>query len=148
MYKRILTAVDGSEPAELALAEAIHLAAEQGAELRVVHLIDTTLGLAAEPGFYSETYEKTSVEEGRRILDAAVTRARSAGVAVHGKLVEALTAQFGQTLVHEGTLWGADLLVVGTHGRRGVSRLLLGSVAEAVVRHATTPVLLVRAPAR
>lgn len=71
-------------------------------------------------------------------------RARAAGVAADNLLFEKYGESLGETVASEAMRWNADLIVVGTHGRRGVGRLLLGSGAEQVIRLAPTPVLVVR----
>jgi nucleotide-binding universal stress UspA family protein len=148
MYKRILVAVDSSATAERALQEALKLAKSHGAQLRIVHVVDeVTLDWN-----FSEFAEVTAVQEqfrktGRKVLDRALQQARQAGeVAVDSKLleIEQLGNRAADLIAAEADAWPADLIVVGTHGRRGVRRLLLGSVAEGIARIASKPVLLIR----
>lgn len=146
MYKRILVGIDGSFPAVLALDEAIKLAREQGAKLRILHVVDS--GLVVSPNVPSANLvesEPARVEEGRSILESAGDRARKEGVEAQTVLLEEMTHQPGQLIVDQAVEWPADLIVCGTHGRRGVRRLLLGSDSEYVVRRTPVPVLLVRA---
>lgn len=145
MYTRILVGVDGSMPSVLALDEAIKLAKEQGSKLRIVHVVDE--GLVISPNVPSANLGETEparLEEGRSILDSAADRARKAGIEAETVLLEEMTHQPGRLLVDQAVEWSADLIVCGTHGRRGVRRLLLGSDSEWVVRHTPVPVLLVR----
>jgi nucleotide-binding universal stress UspA family protein len=145
-YKHILVAVDGSDTSNRAVEEAIRLAAEMQAELRIVHAVDEA-ALNWDAGYVNfgeiqEAYRKSS----EAILDRSATAAREAGLKADTKLLESdsVSRRVSEMIAQEATAWPADLIVVGTHGRRGFSHLLLGSVAEGVVRVATKPVLLVR----
>lgn len=146
MFKRILVAVDGSDTAEQALLEAINLAKEQQAHLRIVHAVDiVNLNLTTEfpnPAEISDALTKS----GREILRKAEVVARGAGVAVETRLIEidTLGHRIPEMIVADAEAWPADLIVICTHGRSGLSRMFLGSVAEGVVRVATKPVLLIR----
>jgi len=147
MYKRILAAVDGSHTSDLALAEAIKLCKEQGAQLRIVHVVDTSALFADDLEFVEIAPLRKAMEEaGERILKRAAATAAGAGIEAETKLlnVSAFTQRVVDVIAAEATAWPADLIVFGTHGRRGFSRLLLGSVAEGLVRIAPAPVLLIR----
>lgn len=146
MFKRILVAVDGSHTAELALQEAIKLTKEHQAQLRIVHAVDNvTLNLGAEFPNPSEISDAI-IKSGQDILRKAGAVARVAGIQVGTRLIE--TDTLGQSIPEmiaaDAEAWPADLIVICTHGRRGLSHLFLGSVAEGVVRVATKPVLLIR----
>lgn len=146
MYAKILVGIDGSYPSVVALDEAIRLAKEQGATLRILHVVDE--GLVLSPNVPSMNLGETDtarLEEGRSILASAGERARKEGVEPETVLLEEMTHQPGRLLVEQADEWPADLIVCGTHGRSGVQRLLLGSDSEYVARHAAVPVLLVRA---
>ena len=82
--------------------------------------------------------------EGKALVGAAESRARAAGVRAEGLLVEQVGHRAGDCIVRQAREWPADLIVCGTHGRRGVGRLVLGSNAEYVVHRTPVPVLLVR----
>ncbi len=146
MFKRILVAVDGSTTAELALQEAIKLAKDLNAELRLVHVIDViNINLGADfpyPPGISEAIAKT----GQEILNKAGIVARYDEVPVETQLIEmdSLGQRIPEVIAADAEAWPADLIVIGTHGRRGLSHLFLGSVAEGVMRSATKPVLLIR----
>jgi nucleotide-binding universal stress UspA family protein len=146
MFKRILVAVDASQTGELALQTAIGLAAESQAQLRIVHAVDIAdINLGAEfPDQFNVT--ETFIKNGQDILRGAETTAAAAGLAVETNLIkiETLDQRIPEAIAHEAEAWPADLIVIGTHGRRGIGRLFLGSVAEGVARVATKPVLLVR----
>jgi len=149
MYKRILVPFDGSPTAKLGLAEAIKLAKEQGATLRIVHIVNEWLAVSPD----ASGADLGPVIEGLRaageaILDEAQEAARAAHVDAQTVLVEEMGDPAGVQIVRQASEWPADLVVCGTHGRRGVRRLLLGSDAEYVVRHSPVPVLSVRGEAQ
>ena len=142
MYKRILVPVDGSTTSNLALVEAIGLAKERQAGLRVVHVVDTiNLNVDSMVDIAGPLRES-----GRRLLREAEARARRARVKVETDLLEIqkYADRISDLVVKDAATWRADVIVMGTHGRRGLNRLLLGSVADGVVRVSPVPVLLVR----
>lgn len=142
MYKRILIPVDGSETSNRAVTAALQMARENGGRVRLVHGLDE---LAYLTGYeYSADLLKSARDQGVRVLDDAMEMARSAGVPADTKLVETAGRRLGELVAEEAAHWEADLVVVGTHGRRGLSRVLLGSGAEQVIRLAPVPVLAVR----
>ena len=145
MFQRILVPVDGSNTSGLALQAAINLAIDQRAQLRLVSVVDEiNLNLESED-VLSEFVEAVR-KSGRAILAKAAATAGAAGVQAETGLleIEALGRHVADAIIDEARHWPADLIVIGTHGRRGVSHLLLGSVAEKVVHIATVPVLLIR----
>ena len=146
MFKRILVAVDGSDTADQALQEAIKLAKEFGAQLRIVHVVDVVnLNLGVEFPNPAEILDAMT-KSGQEILRKAEAVARAAGIVVETKLIEidTLGHRIPEMIAADAEAWPADLVVICTHGRRGLSHLFLGSVAEGVVRVATKPVLLIR----
>jgi nucleotide-binding universal stress UspA family protein len=148
MYERILIAVDGSETSQRALGEGLALAKVHRSQLRIVHAVDiASLYLAEAQYVGTERLEAALVEAGKRILAEAAATAEKAGFPAETRLVEIETLQgrVADVIVQEALAWPAALIVVGTHGRRGLSHLFLGSVAEGVVRIAPVPVLLIRA---
>lgn len=149
MFKRILVAVDASQTGELALQTAIGLAAEMQAQLRIVHAVDiANVSMDAEFPTQSEVsgVSEEIIKAGREILRGAEAVAAAAGLAVETNLItiDTLNQRIPETIANDAEVWSADLIVIGTHGRRGLRRLFLGSVAEGVARVATKPVLLVR----
>jgi nucleotide-binding universal stress UspA family protein len=146
MYKYILVAVDGSDTAKLALREAIKLAKEQRAELRLIHVIDESLIAwdASDAMVAAETVHNALRKAGQAIVDKALAQVRKADLKAQVVLPETFGERIASVIVKEAKRWPADLIVIGTHGRRGVDRLLLGSVAEGVVRLSAKPVLLIR----
>lgn len=148
-YKRIVVAVDGSSTSDLALQEAIRVAGGGGATILALYVVDNGVMLF-DAGYYDPTQiERAFVDSGKRALEAAGKIVADAGVPFEAKLVmePAVAGDVAASLNEAAREWGGDLLVIGTHGRRGVRRLVLGSVAEAVIRQATMPVLLVRGKA-
>ncbi len=146
MYKKILAAVDGSATSDIALRNAIDLAKDMGATLRLVHAVEEATLIW--DGEYSNPAEiwAAMAQSGRNILEKAAATAASAGVSADTKLIEINTVgqRIPQAIAEEAAAWAADVIVVGTHGRRGMSHLFLGSVAEGIVRVSTKPVLLIR----
>lgn len=146
MYKKILVAVDGSNTSNLALGEAIRLAKLMHAELRAVHVLENSVAQYAYAGYFDpDALAETTREEGRLVLDDA--QQRFAKDAVQGEVVVAEVqglADVPSTLEEYARTWGADLVVLGRHGRRGVRRMVLGSVAEQFLIRSSCPVLLVR----
>ena len=146
IYQRILVPIDGSETSGLGQAEAIRLASVTGGTLRFFHVVDDlsfALALDAYAGHPGEWLASLR-RDGRRLLDEAVKAAEASGVKAEGVLHESLKDKFAQAVANEADRWGADLVVVGTHGRSGPSRLLLGSGAEQIIRLAPVPVLVIR----
>ena len=146
MYARILVAVDGSDVSRSALTHAITMARENGARLLILHVVDEVPLLGYSQ--YADVYgiEDTMIAAGRRILDKAAARASEAGAQSEVKLAEILGPgeRVSDTIPDQARQWDAELIVVGTHGRRGLHHALLGSVAEGVVRLSSVPVLLIR----
>ena len=144
MYRRILVAVDGSKPSNLALKEAIKLAKGQRATLRLLHVVDESpMYMTGEMPYLIDDYQKAMSEAGRKELAKWAARAKAAGVKSDTKLVFALTQNIGDVINKEAKRWSANLIVIGTHGRRGFNHLFLGSVAERVIRLAKKPILVV-----
>ncbi len=153
MYRRILVPVDGSPTSDLGLREAVELARQTGATLRIVHAVnesifDSTYVMpqTLSPQTYQSLCEALRAD-GTRVLEAAQALARDAGVEHSAQLLETSGGRAAQFILDAVRQWPADLIVMGTHGRRGVSRLVLGSDAELVLRSSPVPVLLVRGPA-
>lgn len=146
MFKRILVAVDGSATADQALQEAIKLAKEQHAQLRIVHSIDV-LNVYLGDGFVDPSeISEAQTRSGQEILGKAEAVAREAGIAAETGLlvIDTVGRRVPEMIAADAESWPADLIVICTHGRSGLSHLLMGSVAEGVVRVATKPVLLIR----
>jgi nucleotide-binding universal stress UspA family protein len=146
MFKRILVAVDGSDTAAQALQEAIKLAKEMQAQLRIVHAVDTVnINLDTEFPFPPEISDSL-IKAGQAVLHKAEAVAKKAGIAVESHLIKIDTMgnRIPEVIAADADAWRADLIVICTHGRKGLSRLFLGSIAEGIVRVASKPVLLIR----
>ncbi|MCG6875614.1 MAG: universal stress protein [Betaproteobacteria bacterium] len=145
MYRRILVPIDGSKTAARGLREGLRLAKDQGAKVRLVHVVDkmAIIGVTEarlDPGPVLARLARS----GRTLLERARQTAKKLGVDAETAFYEPVTKHVADTVLREAKKWRADLIVMGTHGRRGVRRLVLGSDAEQVVRLAEVPVLLVR----
>lgn len=145
MYKRILIAIDGSETAEHAFDSALQLAHDNDAQLQPLYVIDNPLIAFDAPGYDPSILRDACVEEGKRLMADALARMRHENVAGTPRVVDVtpIGEDISERIRISAHEFNADLLVLGTHGRRGFKRLFLGSVAERVVRSATLPVLLV-----
>lgn len=146
MYKRILVAVDGSELSQLAVMQAARLAQSCRAIVQALYVVDSTdiyYGIGPyDPGGVTEAL----LTYGEAVLQDAAASLAGAGVEHCTKLRKTSVApgRVAATIELEAQEWNADLIVMGTHGRRGMQRLLMGSVAQGVVHRSTRPVLLVR----
>ena len=147
MYRNILVPIDGSAMATQGLREAVQLAGLLRSRVRILHVLNQAPLTA--PGFVPAVAVDL-VAELRRAGESIVERGRqevaAAHVEVEARLVEVIGERVGETVIEDAKSWPADLIVCGTHGRRGVRRLLLGSDAEYIVRLSPVPVLLVRTP--
>jgi nucleotide-binding universal stress UspA family protein len=146
MYKRILVPIDGSIASQRGLREALRVARGGRAQLRLFHALDAFPLVVRMQGSKNPGREYHAMQaSARRLLARGIGRARRAGLRASGRLVENFSQRVADLIVREARNWRADLIVLGTHGRRGLTRIVLGSDAELVVRHAPVPVLLVRA---
>ncbi|MFC3476892.1 universal stress protein [Halobacterium litoreum] len=138
MYDDILLPTDGSDAADAAVANAVDLADHYGATLHVLYVADTT-------EYSTVTFEDSVVDpleaEGETVVDAVVERAAERGVDAVGVVMQGGVYRTILNYVEDNAI---DVVVMGTHGRRGLDRALLGSVTERVVRTADVPVLTVR----
>jgi nucleotide-binding universal stress UspA family protein len=150
MYRRILVPIDGSHTAARGLEEAIRLAKNQGARLRLVHVVEEYAVVANAgldgAGLYLGDLIGLLQTEGKKIVAGAIALAKRRGVQADAATFESFSSRSSDFILGEVKKWRADLIVMGTHGRRGVNRLVLGSDAEIVVRTSPVPVLLVRDP--
>ncbi len=145
MYKRILVPIDGSDAAQGGLHEAIRLARASGGQVLLVHIVNELPLIAPEvTGTTLERVVDHLCSMGQAILRNAQETTRAAGVESETRLVEAVGGPAGEHVVREAASWPADAIVCGTHGRRGLRRIVMGSDAEYIVRHSPVPVLLVR----
>lgn len=147
MYGKILVPIDGSEPSTRGLDEAIKIAKIQGSQLRLVHIVNEfILDITYSAGYLPQNLIESLVKAGRSVLDTAESAAKKEGVKVESVLIESIGGRAGELIVAQAKVWQPDLIVMGTHGRRGLARIALGSDAEQVLRLSPVPVLLVRGP--
>jgi nucleotide-binding universal stress UspA family protein len=148
MYKRILVPLDGSETSNKALVAALQLARLGGGQVRLIHVIEELAYLSGfdQYGGYSGDLIKVMRENGEKILNDGMAIAQSAGVEADNMLYDNFE-RVGDVVSDAAKRWNADLIVVGTHGRRGIGRALMGSGAEQIIRLAPVPVLVIRAAA-
>lgn len=147
MYTRILVPVDGSPTSRRGLDEAVRLAKVLNAAVRLVHIVDET-ALTMNPEAASATAPLMAqfAESGKQVLVEAQALASAAGVQATTSMHENIAGRVADRILEDAASWPADLIVMGTHGRRGLRHAVLGSDAETVVRSAKVPVLLVRSP--
>ena len=144
-YKRILVPVDGSPTSDSGLDEALRLARAGRSKIRLLHIIDDTLAFNSPDGAGVNYVLDALRGSARQVLKDAGDRVRRARLEAETGLVENFTGRVADAIVEQARRWRADLIVMGTHGRRGFDRLLIGSNAELVVRQSQVPVLLVPA---
>ncbi len=147
MYQRILVPVDGSSTSDSGLAEAIRLAQLTKGRLRLLHVIDELslgYGMTAYSG-YAGDWLTVLRQTGAEVLETGKEIAAKAGVDVETVLNDNFGSALPEVVQTEAATWPADVIVLGTHGRRGFGRLMLGSDAEKILRVSRVPVLLVRA---
>jgi nucleotide-binding universal stress UspA family protein len=142
MYKRILVPVDGSTTSMNGLEKAMRLSKASGAKLRILHVVDG-IAFSREHSMFTATAEKFR-ESGRKLIKEVMARVKKQKIQADSHMVENLTGRAADTIAKEARKWKADVIVMGTHGRRGFNRLMLGSDAELVARTATVSVLLVQ----
>ncbi|MGE0801038.1 MAG: universal stress protein [Lautropia sp.] len=147
MYQRILVPIDGSATAAAGLDEAVRVAKAMGGQIRLLHVVEPppvvyTGGPAA---LLTGEMLVELTQAGEDLLRDAEKRVQAAGVAVDTRLVDEIGSPLASEVERQIEDWNADLLVIGTHGRRGIRRVLLGSDAEQVLRRTRIPVLLIRA---
>ena len=150
MFRKILVPVDGSHASGLGLAKAIELAKDQRATLCLLHVIDErsiTQNLDGGAAEIDRIFDSLRAA-GKQILARAEAKTRKQRVRTKVVLIENIIRSVADVIVGQAKKWRADLIVIGTHGRRGISRLVMGSDAEGVVRTTPAPVLLVRSNAR
>jgi nucleotide-binding universal stress UspA family protein len=145
MYQRILVPVDGSETATKALIAALQMARDSGGQVHLVHVVEGMTPLSADPyGAYAGEVIEIMRESGGKILQEALEVAKAAGVPADTEIFDNFGERLAEVVADSATRFKADLIVVGTHGRRGLGRVMLGSGAEQIIRLAPVPVLVIR----
>jgi nucleotide-binding universal stress UspA family protein len=145
MYGKILVPLDCSETSACGLDEAIKIARTFGSRIRLVHIVNELIFAGGDgAGIYTSDLIVSLRDGAKSMLAQATAQVRRQGVEIDSVLIESLGASAADFIVEQARLWPADLIVMGTHGRRGLVRVAMGSDAECVVRAASVPVLLVR----
>ena len=148
MYQRILVPVDGSHTSTLGLQEAIRIAIDQRASLKLISVID---GFIIAQNFEGLIIADDMIdalrESGKKAINNALALVKKYDLKAEATTFETVGDRVAEVIVREAKKWKADLIVMGTHGRRGFTRLVLGSDAEGVLRSSPVPVLMVRSPA-
>jgi nucleotide-binding universal stress UspA family protein len=149
MYQRILVPVDGSHTSTLGLQEAIRIAIDQRARLRLVSVVDEFIIAQNFEGLINAGDLIDALRDaGQKALKNALALVHKHDLNVEANTFETVGDRVSDIIVREAKKWKADLIVMGTHGRRGFNRMVLGSDAEGVLRTASVPVLMVRSPDR
>ena len=148
MYEKILVPLDGSELAECSLEHVKKIASGEGAPevilLRVVELITPNEALPWVQANYTIAEVQTRRrEQAKEYLDLAVENLRKSGISAYGEAVEGRPAE---TIMEYARSHQIDLIVISSHGRSGIARWALGSVADRIIRHSSVPTLLISAP--
>jgi nucleotide-binding universal stress UspA family protein len=147
-FKRILVPCDGSEVSNRALVSALQLARDGGGQVRLLHVLDQLDYFAGGYEYVGASVLEELQRQARKVIEDAAAICQSAGVPYDSVLLDEPGGRLGDKVAEQALAWDADLVVVGTHGRKGLSRAMLGSGAEQIVRFAPVPVLVVREKAR
>lgn len=139
--------VDGSDTSNKALVTALQMARETGGRVRLIHVVEELAYMTGYEQFggYSGELISAMRETGNKVLNDAMDIAKAAGVETDNLLYDNFGARLAEVVADSAKQWDADLIVVGTHGRRGVGRVLMGSGAEQILRMSPVPVLVIRA---
>lgn len=148
MYKRILVAIDGGQTSNLALSAALQMARYSGGKaiLRLIHVIDAMAYFMALDPYASQSYATLNMmrDAGEKVLADGLAIVQSAGVQADTLLVDQIDARRAQSVAAQVKAWHASLVVVGTHGKKSIGRVPMGSGAEQIIRLSTCPVLVIR----
>lgn len=146
MYATILVPVDGSETSNNGLVEAMKIAKSQGSKICLLHIVNEFIfDYSFDAAMYTTDVVDSLRERGKSIIAEAAAQAKQEGLDVATVLLESIGGPAADLIVAKADELHADLIVMGTHGRRGLRRLALGSDAEQVLRMANVPVLMVKA---
>jgi nucleotide-binding universal stress UspA family protein len=144
MFKHILIPVDGSATAQKAVETAAGLAKAFGSSVTAIYVIDPYpfTGLGSDFAYGQSEYLSAAAIEAKQATEAAQKALQQVGVKVNTSVIEAHSAWRG--ILDTAAKLGADLIVMGSHGRRGLEKMVLGSVAQRVLSHSQLPVFVVR----
>lgn len=140
-FKRILISVDGHPISAHAANVGIELAGRLGAEIAFVHVVDPSSFRAPQSGVPADELIALAEQDGKRLLAGFRQHTPQQSIALEFVRIGKPATEILKTAKE----WPADVIVIGSHGRRGVQRALLGSIAEGVMRHAPCPILVIRA---
>lgn len=145
MINKILVPVDGSSTSMRGLAEAVALVKQVNGTLRILHVVDELLMSDVPLGtdYYNKWVEGVRTR-GQKVIRDAQTFCRAKDVDAEAVLAETMGKRAADAIIDQAKQWPADMIVMGTHGRRGITRVLMGSDAELVLRSAAVPVMLAR----
>ena len=147
MYQRILVPVDGIHTSTLGLQEAIRIAIDQRAHLKLVSVVDELVIAQNFEGLINAGELIDALRDsGEKAIKNALALVHKHDLKVEAATFETVGDRVADIIVREAKKWKADLIVMGTHGRRGFNRMVLGSDAEGVLRNSPVPVLMVRSP--
>jgi nucleotide-binding universal stress UspA family protein len=146
MYDRILVPVDGSPTSAKGVTEAIALATLTGGRIKLLHVFELPLlGIGTEAALMrGEDIYDIAREAGQNVLSEAAARVKAVGIHVEQLLLDCDGRRLCDLVAESAQAWSASLIVLGSHGRRGLQRMLMGSDAEQILRTSSVPVLLVR----
>ena len=145
MYRKILVPIDGSRTSAAGLREAIRLASGNGqAKICLLHVMDPLPAMQGMEVMITDPLIENMEAFGKKVLSNAKTVVQRHGIGVETVFQRQALGRTSDAIVRQARKWRADAIVMGTHGRRGVSRIVLGSDAEGVARSSSVPVLLVR----
>lgn len=144
MFKHVLVPVDGSTAARQAIGKAVSIAAAFKSAVTIIYVIDpyAFTGVGTDFAYGQAEYLSAATAEADTAITAAKAAFEAAGIAAEGKVVEGHAVYRG--IIDTAQSLGADLIVMGSHGRRGLQKLVLGSVTSQVLSHAHLAVLVVR----
>ncbi|HEV7836051.1 MAG TPA: universal stress protein [Caballeronia sp.] len=149
MFKRIVVAIDGSRASRRAFEAALELAATHGAVLQPYYVVENAPVYYDVPGYDPTILRDELADQGAKFADEANAEMKQHGVQGAAVIAEGSSVDdVAEMVLAAAAAFNADLLVMGTHGRKGFQRLILGSVAERCLRQATLPVLLIPAASR
>jgi nucleotide-binding universal stress UspA family protein len=146
MYCHLLVPVDGSDASKAGLREVVRLATPDVSRVRLVHVIVSSMGGDSyDPGTVGDTIIQASRDRGAAILAEAREVLTKDDLHAECVLIESHGERVADRIIAQAREWPADLIIMGSHGRRGLARVVMGSDAAEVFRESPVPVLLVRA---
>jgi nucleotide-binding universal stress UspA family protein len=146
MYRNLLIPLDGSDASKAGLCEVVRIATPDVSRLRLVHVIDSSVGTDSyDPGTVGATMIQANRDNGTTILAEAREVLTKYDLCAECVLIESHGWRVASRIIAQAREWPADLIIMGSHGRRGLARVAMGSAAAEVFRESPVPVLLVRA---